>query len=214
MLWKPQCRSFHCKTLFLNRHVLRLLVHFTHLSELCQRHQYAWYPLWVQLVAIATHQEMTCQSLSFQQYRSSRSFGSHSWCCSTPEAVHRDIASVLNNSRSQKAVGVKREFFFNGYINISSFKDLWFNNSSHIYLNTRQPYRSTVWPIGCRFLIRDFWLGLTWDGPDVIADSLNACEPRLCFRNLSNGELEQGCHLRVERLTKDTIERVQLQVKF
>ena len=63
------------------------------------------------------------------------------------------------------------------------------------YLNTWHLYHSTIWPIRCRFPIRDFQFSFTGHRADIIADSLDACEPRLCFRHLSDSELEQGCHL-------------------
>ena len=73
------------------------------------------------------------------------------------------------------------------------------------YLNTWHLYHSTIWPIRCRFPIRDFQFSFTGHRADIIADSLDACEPRLCFRHLSDSELEQGCHLYVvkgKRVTK------------
>lgn len=85
--------------------MFKVLVHFTNLSGLCQHHQYAWYPLEVQLVAIATHQEMICPSLSVPQYRSFRIFGFHSLYRSEPEADHRDIASVGEKRQCQFKVG-------------------------------------------------------------------------------------------------------------
>lgn len=71
---------------------------YTNLFDVCRHHQYACCPAQAQLIAIVTPRGRIYQSLFDRQCQSSHMSGFQRWYRPTPEATHRDIASVQRKS--------------------------------------------------------------------------------------------------------------------